>query len=545
MKLALAVSIVVVVVAPPCRSQTAIPWHTLRAAPFLTSADRPFDLSGRSLQFTPVSDQAYVVSSTPLQYDSNVGGLLQRFMRVGSLHYTTYRITSFTFPFGGIRRSEIDPYEAGAIFFSVPPIVQPPLTEGSLQQLPFPMIAPFLVPRTVVSPPTVDLFVRETSDSLLLTWRVPADLYSGNFAYDVQARLESDGGIVFSYRVTGGITWPAVAVIAGPLLPPIPPAPPPRFQNVDLSAVNGMVPLPIVEVFSAPTLDPGLVWASLKTTFGYRDDDIDAVAIYQDFTTDIVNFASAYCIIGNPGVDGVMNRVRADEIQFGTRFPLRTAQMHMGNITQATPGAPNTWVFVHEFAHRWLYWFDYTLDGVTKTQNGHPSYFTNTTAAFPQPGANATYSPIGGNSWTDKGNNTYSTYYCGVEPGFSWHELYLMGLAAPEEVASWFFLDDATLTGFASPCISIYTLSGRRHDIGIDNILQANGARVPGVATSGKVFKVVLVLLTRDVDSVRPEILLRMRELQTGAAAAFARATGSRGKMIMVPEARRGRAVRK
>jgi hypothetical protein len=408
-----------------------------------------------------------------------------------------------------------------------------------------PLVAPFLVARMFSMPPTVDLFVRETSEEVLLTWRVPAALYTGNFPFDVQARLKSDGSIVFSYRVTSGITWATVAVITQAIPPPLPPAPPVLIQNVDLSLANGQLSTPIAEVFSVPTLDPQLVWKQLQSDFGYRDDEIDAVAIYQDFSTDIVYYAAAYCLYGNSGADGVMNRTAADQLRMGTRYPLRSSLMHMGSIAQAAAGSPNTWLFVHEFAHRWLYYFDYTEDGVTKSQDGHPSYFTNTAAAFPQPGANATVSPMGGNSWSDQGSGVFRIYWCDVEPGYSWHELYLMGLAAPEEVTSWFYLDDGTISSTAPPCISNYATS-RRHDIGVDSIRQATGPRVPDVSTSRKVFKVVLVLLTRDSDSIPEDVLQRMRELRAAAPAAFARATGGRGMISMLPAGPpRRRAVRK
>jgi hypothetical protein len=462
-------------------------------------------------------------------------------MQVGTAHYTRYRFSSFSFPFAGFRQFEIYPYEIGGIFFSAPPLLQPPLTAVSLQQL-APLIAPFLLPRAPAMPPTVDLFVRETADDLLLTWRVPADLYTGSLSFDVQARLKRDGGMVFSYRATGAITWPSVAVISTgslpppPTFPPGPPAPPASIPDLDLSQANGLFTLPIAEIFSVAMLDPALVWKRLQSDFGYRDDQIDGVAIYQDFNTDIVYYAAAYCIYGNSGADGVMNRSAADDLRMGTRFPLRPSLMHMGNIETTSVGSPNTWLFMHEFAHRWLYHFDYSVDGVTKHQNGHPSSFTNTAAAFPQPGANATYSPIGGSSWDDQRNGTFRTIWCNGERGYSWHELYLMGLAGPEEVPSWFYLDDATYVSGTTPptCTSSYT-SSSRHDLSVDNIRQATGARVPGVADSKKAFNVVLVLLTRNPDAIAGDTVKRMLELRAAAPAAFARATGGRGQISMLP----------
>lgn len=506
--------------------------HLLRADHYLDAHDRPFDLAGSSLVFTPAGG-SYAVTRTSLQYDTNVGTLLHRF-EPGSgpqWHFTRYVLSHFSFPYGGINRTELYPYVWGGAFFTPPPLLQSPLTDASVQSNP--VIAAFLLPQGGgVIIPAPDLFVRETDTELLLTWTtdtVSPYWTSIGLGFDVQLRLRNDGQVVFSYRETGQITWPAVGLINDNIVPPVPPLPqvppaPPLAGSRDLSTVTpAPLPLPLFEVFSVPSLDTALVWRDLQAANGYRDDEIDAVAIYQDFYTDIVYFAAAFCEGGNPGVDGLMN---VSNSRVGTSWPKRAAVMHMSAVTR-TGGAM---LLLHEFAHRWLYFFDWIETGQTRSQAGHPTYFTDTTAAFPTgPGD---HSPLGGSAWVDKGNGTFTTANGAFNAGYSWHELYFMGLAAPEEVAPWFFIDLPQPVSFTA---SQTTYSGVRHPMELTSVIAADGPRRPSYATSQKHFKIVLVLLTHDPEHVNADVVARLLETRMATASRFAAATGGRGTLEFLP----------
>jgi hypothetical protein len=156
-------------------------------------------------------------------------------------------------------------------------------------------------------------------------------------------------------------------------------------------------------------------------------------------------------------------------------------------------------VLSHEFGHRWLYFIDIDKgsgpSSVLQPLGGHPAQYVHTPAAFEVYGAGDS-STMGGAKFDDRGGGIFSVppdwgYY-----GYSWHELYLMGLAAPDEVDDWYYVDNSSpqLGGAYYPQPGI-TVSGTRRNVSIDDVIRAMGPRSPTVATSRKSFKVVFVLL--------------------------------------------------
>ena len=75
--------------------------------------------------------------------------------------------------------------------------------------------------------------------------------------------------------------------------------------STDLSSFpNGTeLALPIAEPFVLGELDPAAVWSRLQSSHALNGYDIDALAVYQSFFTDIIFYAGAYSTGGNPAVD--------------------------------------------------------------------------------------------------------------------------------------------------------------------------------------------------------------------------------------------------
>ncbi|MEM7247365.1 MAG: PKD domain-containing protein [Acidobacteriota bacterium] len=272
----------------------------------------------------------------------------------------------------------------------------------------------------------------------------------------------------------------------------LPPARAPLM--VDLSSSSGdVLSLPIVEAFTLPTLVEDRI---LDDFLMVHDVSIDALAVFQSFVTDIAFRADAYSSRSNPGVDGIGSGSLLD--------PITPAFIHANHVRSRfnDAGSPqSSGVLSHELAHRWL--FDAHL-----AQPGLPSRVLNPQSSHPHAGVHlpaaaswvttADSSCMGGSVWTDNGDGTFTSSPTASQYGFSWLDLYLMGLAAPAEVPDGFHLQAMTppqrLAGWPDPDT---TVSATRVDFGVDDLIAAEGPRAPSDADSPTDFFVPMVLVVR------------------------------------------------
>ncbi|HEX9985417.1 MAG TPA: hypothetical protein VGF69_19325 [Thermoanaerobaculia bacterium] len=315
----------------------------------------------------------------------------------------------------------------------------------------------------------------------------------------------------------------------------------------DLSSIANGTELEgvIGEAFVRPTLNVGGVWDRLRNTYGLREADFDGVAIYQSFYTDIIFYAGAYSTVGNPQVDGIA----PPSSTFGLNAGKRTALLHMNHLTYGWNAAEETSssVILHEFGHRWLYHLRIREgDANTRSLNpssAHPAAFVHAPAAFPVFGENES-STMGGAIFNPVGSGTYETQV--ANRGFSWTELYLMGLASKEEVQPWFYLAGT------SPALRLeywpddaVTVSGERRDVTVDQIVSAVGPRKPDASASAKNFRVLFVLVTPSGQAPTSAELARMTELRSIFERTFHAATGGRAEVSTGYSTSRRRSVRR
>src|SRR6185369_15915826 len=164
-------------------------------------------------------------------------------------------------------------------------------------------------------------------------------------------------------------------------------APPQRIITQDLSAIDDgtSLELPIAEPFTLPVLNPSTVWTILKSRYPVSDNDIDAIAVYQSFYTDIIFYAGAYSASGNPQVDGIATA----STTYGSSAAKRTNVMHLNTLGYGWNSTDelSSHVIMHEFGHRWLYFIRIKEgDSVTSVLNpvsAHPAQYISTPAAFP------------------------------------------------------------------------------------------------------------------------------------------------------------------
>lgn len=158
-------------------------------------------------------------------------------------------------------------------------------------------------------------------------------------------------------------------------------------------------------------------------------------------------------------------------------------------------------------------------------------------------------SPAGGNRWKDNGDGTFTTLP--QKPGelaYSMLDLYLMGLATKDEVGTFGVLASPVVQGSpkdpfggGAPTASTFpwfgdapvTVKATRVVYGVDDVIQANGPRVPDAAAAPKKLTFGMALVTEP--GTAPEKVLEYKKTMDQVAgalpAAYARATRGRGTL--------------
>jgi hypothetical protein len=295
-----------------------------------------------------------------------------------------------------------------------------------------------------------------------------------------------------------------------------------------------------VEAFTLPAIDLEEVWEIVRGSARLSDGEVDAVAIYQDFYSDILLHAGAYALGGNPQADGVSMYVTKR-----AALPRTPTLMHMNAVGWTDIEDPALWgrTLLHEFGHRWLQ-FVTTMENGTRTlalnpAPAHPPQYACLPAAFPVKTAYDT-STMGGGYFFQSGNTFTSA---NASPyGYSWLDLYLMGLAAPEEVPSMYYIAGSTpALGDSYTPPSNVTVTGTRRNVTIQQVVEAMGPRTPA---SQRVFDVVFVLVSSDPATAD---LTSLDGYRRAFAENFSMATGNRGavRTLHVTPGPRRRSVRK
>ena len=183
-------------------------------------------------------------------------------------------------------------------------------------------------------------------------------------------------------------------------------------------------------------------------------------------------------------------------------------------------------VFAHEFTHTWAVFASYL-------RNGEPVQLTDGSGShwareLQNPGAFAKNGTLmGGVPWRENPDGTFTRLEDDREDekGHSWLDLYLAGLATPDEVPDTFILRNLRRTGGSR------TYTAEKEIITMEQIVAALGPRDPPAARSQKVFNIGFVYLLEpgqdpDQDQLRFHALFL-----DGALDHWARITGGRSRL--------------
>ncbi|PYV11754.1 MAG: hypothetical protein DMG07_18510, partial [Acidobacteria bacterium] len=443
-----------------------------------------WDLSGKSFRFEPASSTEYRVVSTSSTFSAAGGTALllgdddSRSIALGfgfTFFGTTY--TSVFFNSDGnltFEASDKDSTERDLSRF----------TSGS------PRIGPFFAD---LDPSFGSTATRTESDGVVFIWSgVP--YFDTNLTNSFSVKLFRSGNIEFVYGTARLDTQTPQSTIVGIA---------PGSNRGTINGVKFSRDLPtanlggaIVEIFTS--LSEFSEFALAKKFFQTHPDDFDHLIVFIafDFAGAPFDTAFAYELNARNEIAGVGN---SNPIQssgpiydytdfFGSSGRLRSF-VNMGPLSGGGryPDDPNQIFFGtnntvdilgQESGHRWLAYLRLQsgLAGSTTAllgrDNAHWSFFFDSDASVME-----------GNDIQDRGGEMGSTRYLTVDgtSRYSLLDQYVMGLAGKDDVPPMFVVQSPTGTTrrpASSPQIGV-TFGGVRSDVTIDDIIAANGPRVP------------------------------------------------------------------
>lgn len=530
-----------------------------------------FDLVRRTLRFTP-DGAGYRAENVALKWDAEFGTAI-----------TNPQVTlrNFQFPFSGKSWDAMSVGVTGSISFGAAPsgVGGPGGGRGGgvsidrfaqLQQAApklvntVPALCVFFKPRM-----SGTRYIKELSDRVVITWSLTEPVGGiQDFTWTptvnrFQAVLWKDGTVEMSYDDIA-----AKDAIVG--VYPLAPASDVRNASVDLSAVKRQDgPFPVLyESFHYLSLpNPRDLTCTVIQALG---DKFDFLAYYSDFRIDNQEAGTpsngargggpeggavtgiggrqpglnAYCTSGrfqwqfiqpvyigsNQGQERPPAGI-ADTNDHNIGFYVRQLSRKSadGRIPPYNYGIAQ---IAHEMGHRWSAFVSARVNGET-IPLGPTHWARGLHAPVPFPYQRPTEaSAMGGGVWQDNFDGTFTQldddYYVPAT-GWSYLELYLMGLAAPSEVPDFFLLRNLAPTGRDANGRPIFKAD--RTKITVQDVIAAEGPRLPDVEKAQKKFNTGMVVIVEHGKTPSKELLERTNGIKEEWLKYWTITTGGRSSM--------------
>lgn len=537
-----------------------------------------FDLAGRTLRFSPVGSGYHVTNET-LRWDTNYGV---------ELTGADVRLQRFTFPFSGQRWNSFSVGTTGSIRFG------PPLNTGDVDAYGrpdggiaaaigrfdlladvaaklsehAPAICVFLKPR--MSGPR---YVRELADRVVITWNL-TESFGGYLDFSwfpttnvFQAVLYRDGSIEMSYK-----TMAAKDGIVG-IYPGL--SERDRVQSVDLSSLTRKSGSFTALCESFHYLKPPRPQDLSCTVIQALGDKFDFLAYYSDFRIDNQEASSPSDGPVGGNVTGIGDtkhdqtkpvldsRCTGGRFQLGFYQPIfvganemqeyppdnapgdnpKNISFYTSTLAQATPdGKPRPYNYAvghlgHEIGHRWSAYVTARVNGETISLGAWPHWDTGleTRVAYPY-SLPLESSTQGGSAWQDNLDGTFTQLRNGFfvpASGYSYLELYLMGLIAAAEVPDFYIVRELQRAGTDTNGRAIF--KGQRMKITIQDVIAAEGPRSPDVNHSQRHFNTGIVVIVEHGRKASAELINRANGIRQQWIDYWAITTGHRSSMTVDP----------
>jgi hypothetical protein len=534
--------------------------------------DNPFDLTGHTLRFTP-DGSGYHVGIGPLNWDSDYGPELGNaeanfkkfaFPFSGRLWKSLLVGTTGSVRFGGSEKDVgLDPYghrDGGIVLERFDRLAE--VASKLIDKAP--AISVFLKPR--MSGPR---YLKELFDRVVVTWDL-TDPFGSLLDFTwfktinrFQAALHRDGSIEMSYK-----ELTAKDAIVGIYPAPSGAIKPAAVHFSSLSQKDGPFAVAYESFhYLAPPRSQDLSCTVIKSL----GDKFDFLAYYSDFRIDNQEASTPsdgpvggnVTGIGNPEHEQthqvLESRCTQGRFQLGFAQPVWVGSNEaqewppegapIGNshdITfysrQLTEGSPDGKPFPynyaighlgHEVGHRWSAYVSAKVKGETIPLGVWPHWAPGLQArvAFPY-SLPIEASTLGGGVWQDNFDGTFTQLRDGYfvpATGYSYLDLYLMGLISAREVPDFFILDN--LVRVSKDTNGHPVFRAERTKVTIQDVIAAEGPRLPEVDHSQRKFNIGIVVVVAHGQSPSHELIERANGIRQQWIEYWETTTGRRASM--------------
>jgi len=249
-----------------------------------------------------------------------------------------------------------------------------------------------------------------------------------------------------------------------------------------------------------------------------------------DFDQDLGN-AFAYEINVRNEIQGIGLGIGDSSQFFGSNGRLRSYVL-MGSLGNYPPnpdriflGSNSTMgILGQETGHRWLAFTQFRdnsgalSNDLLGRDDAHWSFLMHSEGSVME-----------GNFIVDNGDGTFTTIESTER--FSRLDQYLMGLRGPGGVPDFFYVIDTS--GVAQPGDGPQegvVIGGTRVDVSLDQVIAAEGARVPKAADAPKVFKMAFILLAREGEPPSQASIDKLQLIRQQWQGFFKNGTNGKGK---------------
>ena len=479
----------------------------LQDAGDLVISQRPFDLAGVGLHFSP-SGAGYSVSKIDPTFRTPLGNAVT----LGDDDSASFTIP-FSFPYYGTGQTSVFVNSDGNITFGVGDNAS---TDRDLTRFMngAPRIAPFFADLDPTQG-TGKVLVYSAPDHFTATW-CGVRGYGVNQTVTVQSTLLPDGSVEIKFGPT---------VTLGDAIVGTSPGHTKDFTAVTLSSGTGSGSGALGERFaSAASIDTVAVGQRFYAT---HPDNFDQLVVWSDQS--LVQDAFSYEINVANEIQGIGQGPPFDESNsYGSGGALRSfvfmnqLSQFPDDPTQKFLGENNTLsVMGQEVGHRWLAYLQFR-DHTGATSNAllgrdleHWSFFLNSDASVME-----------GNQIQDLGGGQFTT--TDAVKRYSMLDQYVMGLVAPSDVPSFFYVENpvSTKTPASAPQIGV-SFTGTRRDVLISDVIAVEGPRIPATALS-RTHRQAFIYVVSNGASVDSTQVAKVDKIRQAWESFFLQATGGR-----------------
>jgi hypothetical protein len=461
-------------------------------------AANQFDLRARGLRFRPNTAGGYDVSTVDAAFRAPLGSRLTL-----DDDDSSASTVPFAFPLFGQVQTSAFINSDGNVTFGEGDTSSTARNITRFLSGP-PRVAPFFSDLDPSAGGSV--WVNAASDAFTVTW-CGVRGFESTSSVTVQTTLLPDGTVDIEF----GDAPVQLASVVG-----LSPGRTTAFSAVDLSAgASGAGRVGIAERFSM-NAELDLVAAS-RRFFAAHPDSYDQLVFWTD--TRVVSDAFAFETTIANNIQGIGVNLSNESRDYGSQGRLSSLVV-MDALTkypddprQRFLGENNTVsVLGQESGHRFLVYLRFldvnrrVSEDLLGRDNAHWSFFVDSNASVME-----------GNDIEDLGGGAFRTV--GAVSRYSRVDMYAMGLAAANEVPSFFYVASPTNTSpnvsgkDAAPRIGV-TFNGTRRDVRLQDIIDVVGRRQPSSAEAPKVMRQAFVYVVgggRSVDANQVEKLDRIR----------------------------------